>query len=69
MGRRSTKTTKAGKFMNPTDQFSEQFLTIFLKFISCTETGKEQRKKELKKVNIPNRAHHCRYECIFNLCS
>ena len=53
MGRRSISSTKAGKFMNPTDQASEpQIFKYFLskcKFFIFNLTGKEARRKELKK--------------------
>lgn len=57
MGRRSINTTKSGKYMNPTDQAREYTVrwssttntaTCFLNIFFYT-SGKEARKKELKK--------------------
>ena len=50
MGRRSTKTTKAGKFMNPTDQYSKQLLPLlcihdFLVYF-LRKRAKEERAEE-----------------------
>jgi WW domain-binding protein 11 len=55
MGRRSISSTKAGKFMNPTDQASKEKRTLNLQnnllnlIIYQNKIGKEARRKELKK--------------------
>lgn len=57
MGRRSVNSTKAGKFMNPTDQASMSQMFFFspkhgFKYqlnLIHTKTGKEARRRELKK--------------------
>lgn len=52
MGGRNISTTKSGKFMNPTDQARKFFLVEFsvsINFIMFVFSGKEARKKELKK--------------------
>ncbi len=54
MGRRSISSTKAGKFMNPTDQASKScpfffyYIWFFSKILQINK-GKEARRKELKK--------------------
>ena len=54
MGRRSISTTKAGKFMNPTDQASKKYLLFYFFFYSSIskikiKKGKEACPKEFKK--------------------
>ena len=55
MGRRSTKTTKTGKFMNPTDQWSKLIWTSHTHALSlslCRETNKKKRIKKGVAINV-----------------
>ena len=58
MGKRSITSTKAGKFMNPTDQARKSKLHVLFSLIRqvliwcLNKKGKEARRKELKKNKL-----------------